>query len=746
MRQPVTLFLFFLALGAMAAAAPYQPGQTRDEPPGALVTNNLASDTEWTLKIDNTPPRRIKVPAGGYNSDLQDEPLIAMCNEPGYSVDKSGIRNVTDCATYERKITVPKVCDGQVTLVEFGAVNHGADVYLVDKTNAVLVASHAGPHMPFAANLTGVTEPGKEYTLRVKTYPLWHYTNTVPVGFVYLEGWLNANKRGQWTSKFGFGITKYVRIAVYPPVRMTDVFIRTSVARDEWKALVAIQNDSPVVQTLNLGANFSSWNGDPWKYPDIPAVKITVPAKSKTRVTLGPVTWGLGSNSFWWPNKPFREDYIAKLHTLSLELRASNNVVNTRSQRFGFVEWGEGPFYYTVNGVRINFIADSTPEAAMSDYDCYSTAPAFLPPTGPNTGCPETWKRYMRMGINVNRTHQSTPTQYMMDAADETGFMLIPETPIRGCQLQLWSDEYLPASMRELALFCRNHPSVCRYSVHNEAKPNWVPDLIDAAMAVDDTRPLVFEDNQVNRPIMIRGTLGHAYAMLHYTIHPRPATLITGVGEIAWANWEHLGDGPEVLAYLAYDGRVQNAAYYCGWDWINYWPNFLEGMSMKRHAWRQEESWHDDRVDKVNGWDSPVMRHIQKMFDPYLVADNTFIIANGPFSTNWPEKMSSYNSGNPIERKIVIFNDSLQGDQFELKWTARWDTPSGPPITNGVIPNLKITPGFHDIQIIAFQAPTVNKTRQISLTLESYKEGRLVFSDDRTILGVSPKDDKTTGD
>ena len=58
--------------------------------------------------------------------------------------------------------------------------------------------------------------------------------------------------------------------------------------------------------------------------------------------------------------------------------------VANASRRFGFVEWGEGErggvaaTWYTVNGRRINFISDATPEAAMSHYDCYTTSEVRL--------------------------------------------------------------------------------------------------------------------------------------------------------------------------------------------------------------------------------------------------------------------------------------------------------------------------------------------------------------------------------
>ena len=138
----------------------------------------------------------------------------------------------------------------------------------------------------------------------------------------------------------------------------------------------------------------------------------------------------------------------------------------------------------------------------------------------------------------------------------------------------------------------------------------------------------------------------HAVNMLHYTVPPPlPPTnpFIRGVGECAWC----VPNGLEQYSSLALAGRLANVAYYAGWDWINYWPNFLTGMNASRHAWHQVRSnddesceiisficcfapllWHiqpgcngTDRTDGIDGWNSPVMDWVQRAFHPFLVAD-----------------------------------------------------------------------------------------------------------------------------
>jgi hypothetical protein len=727
-------------VGCGTADNSVEPGPRVSDQSEALLEVDLASDTEWTLSIDGGAPRPIKVPAGGYNSDRQDPPLIEMSVPTGFH-DDPGHQMVKDHVLYQRTITVPRFGDRQAILVEFGAVNHGAEVFLVDGDSEILVTTHVGPLLPFNADLTHLVTPGKRYQLKVKAYTPWHYGHAVPVGFVYQEGWKEPEHG--WASKFGFGITKYVRLAVYPEVRISDVFVQPSVSKASLAYDVWVRNHSKAARTVRVGAGLTSWNGDVWQYPALPETELTIPAESEEKVSIGPIAWTLGPDSYWWPNKPFREEYQARLHNLNLTLMEGESVLQRKGQRFGFVEWGEGPFYYLVNGVRINQVGDGTPESAMSEYDCYSVSPAFLPPTGPGTGCPETWKKYMRLGINTNRIHQSTPTRYMLEVADELGFMIIPETAIRGCQTQEWHDLHLPEAVRAMARFSRNHPSVCRYSLANEILPDWVPDMVDAIQLEDGTRPLVFHDNRLNRPARIKGrrTEAHAYAMMHYRAHPRPIEMITGLGEYAW-RWDgHRQSGRDALfgnggleefAWVGADMRRWDIAYMAGWDFINYWPNFLEGMSHQKHVWKQS-SYPGDRVDGVDGWDSPVIRWLQKNFHPYLVMDVGVHEMNDAKSDlgRWPERTPSYAPGERIERRLEIFNDGLAGRDFVLEWEARWDSAQGPVVASGALRDMVIEPGFHKTVDLAFGAPKeTTGNRKLFLVMKPKLQGAEVFRED----------------
>jgi len=314
--------------------------------------------------------------------------------------------------------------------------------------------------------------------------------------------------------------------------------------------------------------------------------------------------------------------------------------------------------------------------------------------------------------------------------ADELGFMLIPETAIRGCQLQKWHETYLPGSVMELARLSRNHPSVCRYSLQNEADPAWAAILADSISTVDPSHPLVFEDNQVGHPCRIDGKKGHAFAMLHYVDYPKPSSTITGMGEFAW-DWtqhspgvQHAGGGLEEFIYYATDMRLWDISYAAGWDFINYWPNFLEGMNHDKHAWKQS-CYPGNRIDSADGWHSPVMHWAERYLHPYLVLDTGLHRMNRPGSdlAHWPSVTSSYHSGDTIKRGLILFNDGLTGSTFNLTWEARWDSSEGQPVNSGTVQGIFIEPGFHKELRITLIAPQTKVDQRKLFVILKYKMG-----------------------
>jgi len=678
---------------------------------------DLTSDTDWALSIDGGEPRSIKVTAGGWNSD-QQEPQIPSALPKDHVI-------------YERSITIPEDAAGKVVKVEFGGCNYGAEVFLDDRK----VAEHHLPMAPFEADLTDIAEPGKASLLRVKAYTRFHYgkfgkPTSVTAGFDFNKGMSKFDKFDGHT-KYAYGLTGHVRLAIYPHVYISDVFVRTSVKNRTLAYDVWITNGSKENRTVNLKGALASWNKRPYDYPTLPLRTITVNAGQTQKVTVKDIAWNLGVDSYWWPNIPFREDYRATLHWLQLSLTKKTKILHRMRRRFGFVEYLEGPYYYTVNGVRFTSFGDSNSYGQVGEYDCWSQTPCFLPPDDTYKGCPETWKRYQRIGFNSMRLSTSVPTRYMLDTADEAGYMLIPEGGSWGNRTCAFDKELFSAQLQGVIRFCRNHPSVARYSMANESisgdggEWRW---LIDAALDADPTRPYVYEVNPQKGTGKVAGMkAGHAYRMQHYDPIVQGGDFIRGMGECCWTT-----DGMAPFGSAAREFRLKDWSHFAPWSWLNFWPNFLEGMNHRRHPWKYNN--HPDRKDGIDGWGSPLVAYVQRSLDPYLVLDRQHLSAG--FSQSNPTPINDnpvYLPGERVERQIEVFNGGLFGDQMQLRWSARWDSPDGTVIIGNKIGPFSVKPGFHTTQAIAFTAPSLQSQqadRRGYLLLESIKDGKVVFREE----------------
>lgn len=425
-------------------------------------------------------------------------------------------------------------------------------------------------------------------------------------------------------------------------------------------------------------------------------------------------------------------------------------------QRFGFVEHAEGPYYYTVNGVRVSGFSDSMAYGQLHEYDCWTEMACFQPPNGQFKGCPLTWNRFQRIGFNTLRTHLSVPSRYMLETADEAGFMLIPEVGGKWVDTLPFGARFA-RQLKGIIMTCRNHPSIARYSLGNEMyglKKDQRELMIDAAAEMDDTRPDVFDGLDIDDAAKekVYGTKGgHAIVMDHYR-DPKEGDFLRGMGEHFWVI-----DGMGQYASLVLHLRLLDYAYMAPWCWVSYWPNFLEGTTFSRYPMRfnnlsdSSDPWHGivgnyaDRRDGIDGWGSPIVKAVQWAMHPFLIIDRGLLDMNPKIKeastegkVEWPYAVPVYKPGQRIERKIEVFNGSLFGKTMELRWQARWDSPNGPEAVHGVVGPFEIEPGFHATQTVTFEAPKPDgKERKLHLVLESVMGNRSVYREDRVYFTIN---------
>ena len=261
---------------------------------------------------------------------------------------------------------------------------------------------------------------------------------------------------------------------------------------------------------MTLSGALDSWNCDAIRYPAIASSTVSVPPGTTTKVTVGPITWGLGAASYWWPNVPYQEGYKAKLHNLRLGISDGATVIHQKVVRFGFRQTEQRRadaqhVYYYLNGVRVNFRGDSLQGVDYDSIstgtgrgDAYDTFPGFLPPTATNAGWPQAIRNYQRLNYNVIRIHQEPASPYMLDVTDELGQMIIDESAIRGTDGQDFAlgHDNMVNHLRALVTRDRNHPSIIRWSMSNEENlsatdsAQFATDLYSAVGPLDPTRPV----------------------------------------------------------------------------------------------------------------------------------------------------------------------------------------------------------------------------------------------------------------
>ncbi len=259
--------------------------------PRALRTVDLAGT--WEFVPQGGAPTTIEVPGGGWYKQGFDVPS----------------------AVYRRTITVPDAVDGQVTRLELGAVNHEATL-LVDGRE---VGTNTTSYTPSVFDVTRFVRPGSshEIELRVKgrngltTEPFSGPTAPGYAGPTYL-----VPTGVEWSEGIPQGIFRSARLRVYPPVRIADAFVRTSVADRTLTYDVWIANASGAARTVRLEGALRG----AFAYPEIPAETVTVGAGDTRKVTVGPLPWRAGRDSYWWPNVPYRPGYRAALHDLELRV------------------------------------------------------------------------------------------------------------------------------------------------------------------------------------------------------------------------------------------------------------------------------------------------------------------------------------------------------------------------------------------------------------------------------------------
>ena len=731
-----------------AGAPTVNPGATCPVFPSGEKVVSISGT--WGFSPNDGAPTSIEVPGGGWLAQ-------------GFGA--------TTRARYERSITIPTLGEPQATRIEFGVVNHRATL----SVDGTIVSTSTTSFTPAVFDVTAFTIPGMTQALSVEVIGRRDPTLRRQDGNIDR---VLVPDAASWSAHVPQGIFRSASVRALPALHVADAFVRTDVAADQLTLQVEVTNAGSAAVDATVSVELESFNCQIWNYPQIPSVQVSVAAGQTLPVTLGPVSWGLGESSYWWPNVPYQRGYRARLHyaTIRVESATGNATPHSLPVRFGFRDTRQVGPSYELNGVKVNFRGDSLQganydtivTAAGGTSDAFDLVPGFLPPTAENAGWPGAVDNYQRLNYNVSRIHQEPASPYMLDVADEMGFMIIDELAIRGTegvQDFLMGEANMLAHAPALVLRDRNHPSVIRWSQSNESEfnatdsPAFEQRLYQAIMAADDTRP-VSADSGFNGPGFDRGfsaTTATNFAVFeHYpsglgqfTQQFQPGTRRPfSIGEFVWP----LDNQPRGLTWFATSTlalRLRGVPEIRAYTLLSAWVSFVPGVSTTSVTLEQGFSagflqtllpnevlsgrplfGADNLPDPFS---NPIITRVQRAFNPVAVVDVEYWDANRSSNAagDWPSVGAVLARGAEFTRSLLVFNDTFSGTAVEVAWELRSDGPNGPVADMGQ-QVLDIPLGERRELTISLTAPPTGE--RVYLVLQSSKAGQQIFRDDAQVF------------
>jgi hypothetical protein len=659
-------------------------------------------------------------------------------------------------ADYQRRIRVPDIAGPQATKLAFGAINHRATVWVDGRK----VGSQVTAFTPSVFDISDYVEPGSSHLVRVRVEGR--------KALIGDDGRYTVPEGASWSDDVAQGIFRSADLQVFPAVHISDTFVQTSVADRTMTYDVELTNTTGTAREVRLTGTVDSWNDENWAYPAVPRRMVTVPAHATKTITVGPLSWRAGSESYWWPNVPHRSGYRAQLHDLRLQATTAGITTSRSRVRFGFRELAQDGDHYELNGRHINFRGDSLQGANYDNIDhhgrsdAYDTLPGFLEPSQGNGGWPQVVDNYLRLNFSGVRIHQIPATPYMLDVADARGLMIQDETAIRGSnnrQNFITGRDNMLQHTADLVRRDRNHASVLRWSQSNEPVVGYTDNpgagaefdeaLYQTIMTMDTTRP-ISTDSAVDATA---GNLAHAnYTVFcHYAdgVYPAaytesvcngPAGKPQGQTEFVWPG-DNTPQGAVWFASGSLRMRGQGASDVRPYTLLDLWSSVVPGV--KRTDINVEWGYPTAGLHPLYGednlsapWANPHIQLIQNAFNPVAAVDTGFWNANkiSNEAGEWPTTTGSVSPGRAT-RALTVFNDTLHGTRVNVTWSLHVGTSDGKVTDHGTI-KTRIALGGNRQLPLAFEAPDTDQPLYLELQVSKPGEG-VLFHDDSTVYTVA---------
>ncbi|MEM4360286.1 MAG: glycoside hydrolase family 2 TIM barrel-domain containing protein, partial [Candidatus Bilamarchaeaceae archaeon] len=338
-----------------------------------------------------------------------------------------------------REVELPTCLHDRAALLKFDSVGFAVHAYV----NGVDCGSAVSGYAPVEFDVRKAIRPGRNLVqLAVTTYS--QYPQLHPTGIhVFQAGVVGQDMKA-------VSLWQRARLELPPTVYIADVFVRPHTAKKRLYSDVELVNTTDALAEFDVVLTVRPATGGNTVLRFSPE-RVFLRAGDRRIVTLE-ADWP--DPRLWWPHDPYLYDLVAELRWPKGE-----EAFDRTTWRFGFRDIVIRGIDLLLNGKKLVMRGDSYTRYT-GVHRSKDEARAIL-------------DRYQRQRhINSLRLHVDTMEQYVLEAADEAGLLLLIQAPIAAGggsirDREAW--EILTDMYLRYVKLSRNHPSVAIWGVANEA-------------------------------------------------------------------------------------------------------------------------------------------------------------------------------------------------------------------------------------------------------------------------------------
>jgi beta-galactosidase len=599
-------------------------------------------------------------------------------------------------------VNVPASEAGHAVYLHFPSINMVATVFV----NGQQCGYTRDPFAGWDCDITNAVKSGQVNEIVVGIKDVFYalddgesltHPQYLPFSFWHYNEWTHVDM--PVLSHFENGILRTPSLVVAGKTYTSDVFARPSVTNKTLTLDITVHNPSAQAVTVSVANDIVPLTGGNPEKTFTPK-DVDVPAGQDAVVTVSE-PWS--NPKLWWPDDPQQYNALTRLSV-------DGKVIDERSTKFGFREWGWQGANFTLNGVPWHFRADTanlgTGDDMVKNYRAHGQSSMRIWGEGGDKDAELNF--YDANGITVRRTG-------IFDGEGAAGFYDIKNEAL----FDNWRHE-LAAWVKSQ----RNHPSIFIWSIENEISfingHVYGNDAVTTAQmaktwdfikTIDPTRPVMTDGGNADLDESLPVYGGHymeppfnslpqgAYdkaGFAHRQVWPITQAKPIFLGEAFYSNGTDPGDLATIGGEAAFVGKAEadpaiseiDRILSEGYRWIDI--NF--------HIWGDGKS-------------------------------GTYYKAWQPVALICKDYDWTFQSGQKVTRTVGIFNDTHDDTPIDLAWSLTFNgKTTSSPSTRHAVPE-----GGNDKFDIVLPMPTVASRSDGVLKFTLSRKGLTVFSDTREV-------------